>query len=604
MRIKWFSLVRITGLFLVLAYHFFKSSFPGGFVGVDIFFAFSGFLITSLLIDEFARNQKIDVRGFFRRRFYRIVPPLVLMILLVMPFTFLVRRDFVAGIGVQIAAAWGFVTNFFEILSGGSYESQFVPHLFVHTWSLALEVHYYLFWGIFVWLLSKISRSAAQLRGMVFVSSVVLFSLSYASMFVGAFLSSNYSAIYFSTLTHIFPFFAGSVLGALVGIQKTGQLYQRFSGKFSKGQLILGLAGAFALLFILSFLLKFESIWTYLVGLLFSTLLALVMIFAARLLHDQSTSKKEPKIITFIADTSYGVYLFHWPFYTIFSQVMGNLAAVILTTVLSLFFTALSFYILEPMVAGKVPMLAGRRLNVAFFKKPLAYILTPLLLLTLGISLFAPQVGDFEEDLMVKALQQADNKMVTTRNQAERSAASKFDVAKGTYLIGDSVALRASEYLEEEIPGIQLDAVVSRNLESGLKVFQTAVSNHILSQNVVLALGANTVENYEEVLDKVIKKLPKGYRLILLTPYNGRGDADADLADRIRQYELELAQKYDYVFIADWYQTAQDHPEIWKGTDNVHFGSESETIKKGGTLYAQTLKKALEEAEEKGSVKQ
>ena len=113
MRIKWFSLVRITGLLLVLLYHFFQKVFPGGFIGVDIFFTFSGFLITALLIDEFARHQKIDLKGFLRRRFYRIVPPLVFMVLLVMPFTFLVRRDFIAGIGTQIAAVFGFVTNFY-----------------------------------------------------------------------------------------------------------------------------------------------------------------------------------------------------------------------------------------------------------------------------------------------------------------------------------------------------------------------------------------------------------------------------------------------------------------------------------------------------------
>ena len=87
MRVKWFSLVRITGLLLVLLYHFFQKAFPGGFIGVDIFFTFSGFLITSLLIDEFARDKDIDVKGFLRRRFYRIVPPVVLMVLVTMPAT-------------------------------------------------------------------------------------------------------------------------------------------------------------------------------------------------------------------------------------------------------------------------------------------------------------------------------------------------------------------------------------------------------------------------------------------------------------------------------------------------------------------------------------
>ncbi|MDU5603893.1 MAG: hypothetical protein E6047_04780, partial [Mogibacterium sp.] len=109
MRIKWFSLVRVTGLLLVLLYHFFQKAFPGGFIGVDIFFTFSGFLITALLIDEFARKQEIDYLAFLKRRFYRIVPPLV----------FMVQRDYVASIGTQIAAVFGFVTNFFEMATGG-----------------------------------------------------------------------------------------------------------------------------------------------------------------------------------------------------------------------------------------------------------------------------------------------------------------------------------------------------------------------------------------------------------------------------------------------------------------------------------------------------
>ena len=88
MRIKRFSFVRVTGLRLVRLYHFFQRAFPGGFIGVDVFFTFSGYLITALLIDEFARNKMIDLLGFLRRRFYRIVPPVVIMVLVVLPFTF------------------------------------------------------------------------------------------------------------------------------------------------------------------------------------------------------------------------------------------------------------------------------------------------------------------------------------------------------------------------------------------------------------------------------------------------------------------------------------------------------------------------------------
>ena len=121
MRIKWLSVIRVIGLLFVLLYHYFIKQFPGGFVGVDLFFTLSGYLTTAMLIDEFAAHKKIDIIAFFRRRIYRILPPLVLTILLVVPLALTIRNDFIANIGSQITAALGFVTNFFEILSGGCY---------------------------------------------------------------------------------------------------------------------------------------------------------------------------------------------------------------------------------------------------------------------------------------------------------------------------------------------------------------------------------------------------------------------------------------------------------------------------------------------------
>ena len=140
------------------------------------------------------------------------------MVLVVMPFTFMVQRDYVAGIGTQIAAVFGFVTNFFEMATGGSYESNFIPHLFLHTWSLALEVHYYVLWALLAWFLAKRAKTVGKYRGMLFLASSGLFLFTFLSMFIRAFLTANFSTIYFSSFTHIFPFFAGSCLATVTGI--------------------------------------------------------------------------------------------------------------------------------------------------------------------------------------------------------------------------------------------------------------------------------------------------------------------------------------------------------------------------------------------------
>lgn len=603
MRIRWFSLVRITGLVLVLLYHYFQGVFPGGFIGVDIFFTFSGFLITSLLIDEFTRSRTIDIMGFLKRRFYRIVPPLVFMILVIMPFTLLIRRDFVAGIGTQIAAAFGFVTNFYEMMSGGSYESQFVPHLLIHTWSLALEVHYYILWGLAAWGISKISKSVAQYRGLISLTSAALFLFSFLAMFIGAFFSKNYSNIYFSSLTHVFPFFAGTVLATFSGVGNVGVQMKKLEEKVEIKQVLIALAGSFVLLLLLSFILKFDSLWTYLFGFLISTLLACVMIAATRILHDKLPNIKEPSPLNFIADTSYGVYLFHWPFYIIFTQLMSNGWAVLLTTILSFGFAALSFYILEPTLAGRKPRIFGKEMNVSSITKPIFYSFIPLTFILLIITITAPSVGAFEESLIVNALSQADTKMQTTRKHADQKTATNYNVAEGTTVIGDSVTLRSAEWIQEAIPDAQVDAVVSRNLVSGLEFFKNDIANQTLLQNVVLALGTNPVDNYEELLDQYIELLPKGHRLILVTPYDGRTANDpSSIPVKMRQYELELAKKYDFVYVADWYQVAINNPQIWIGTDYVHYGADSESMAEGGKLYSNMIKEALAAASS-GSVK-
>ena len=604
MRIKWFSLVRITGLLLVLLYHFFQKVFPGGFIGVDIFFTFSGFLITALLIDEFARHQKIDLKGFLRRRFYRIVPPLVFMVLLVMPFTFLVRRDFIAGIGTQIAAVFGFVTNFYEMLSGGSYESQFIPHLFIHTWSLALEVHYYVLWALLAWFLGKKAKSVGQYRGYIFLSSTGLFLVTFLTFFVGALVTKNLSNVYFSSIAHVFPFFVGSALATVTGITTTSPNLTQLVKKLSLQKTLAILAGAFLVLLLLTFILPFDSVWTYLFGFLVATLAASVMIVMTRVLHEKTPDQKEPAVITFIADTSYGVYLFHWPFYIIFSQLMTNGWASLLTTLVSFSLAALSFYIIEPTLAGREPKIFGISMDLSSFTKPLFYSAIPLTLLMFGIALFAPRVGAFDENLITEGLRQSDSKMQITRAQVDNASATSYNVSDGVTMIGDSVNLRASDYLKQVLPDIQLDALVSRNLDSGLKVYETDIANRVLLKNVVIALGTNSSNNYQELLDKFVQELPKGHRLIFVTPYDGREANDSNsVTVQTRQYELELAKKYDYVYIADWYQVAIDNPAIWAGTDNVHFGLESDgSINVGGNLYANVVKEAVDQANQ-GPVK-
>ncbi len=599
MRIKWFSLIRITGLLLVLLYHFFQTIFPGGFFGVDVFFTFSGFLITSLLLEEFGKARQIDLLGFFKRRFYRIVPPVVLMVLVTMPFTLLVRQDYVAGIGGQIAGVLGFMTNFYEMLTGGSYESQFIPHLFVHNWSLAVEVHYYILWGLAVWFLSKRSKSSSQLRGMVFLLSAGAFIISFFSMFIGSLMASSYSSVYFSSLTHVYPFFLGSILATVVGVRQTSDLVKQFDRMWDLRQNLLVFAAGLLVLVLLTFFVKFTYLFAYLFGFLLASLAAVVMIFAARVLHEKTPEIQEPRIITFLADTSYAVYLFHWPFYIIFSQLMSNLPAVILTVIFSYFFAILSFYIIEPLIAGKTNALIRKLSRLPHIKPISASGVGILTLLTLIIIAVAPQVGAFETDLMVNGLKQAQTNIGQTKTLAEQAELSRLGISEGTSLIGDSVALRANTALQEALPEANINAQVSRTTKQANDIMLNNSQNKALLKTVVIATGVNNPEGYKNDLDSIVNNLPKGHHLILVTPYEG--DKSKDTYTSVEQYAAyarELAEKNPYVSIADWNKVAKEHPEIWAGTDQVHFGNDSNMIEEGAKLYAETIAAAVKAAQE------
>lgn len=600
MRIKWLSLIRVIGLVFVLLYHFFLSVFPGGFVGVDIFFTLSGFLMTSLLLDEYTKTENVNVIRFFRKRLYRILPCLLLMILIATPLTLLVRNDFRSGIGSQIVASLGFVTNFFEILSGNSYENQFTPHIFLHTWTLALEIHFYFFWIIAVWGMTKVAKTIGQLRGMIFLSSGLLFSTSLLSMVISSFFVENVSDIYFSSWTHIFPFFLGAILASLSGTQFPSRAFYRIAKTWTKKKTVGVFGGALSILLLLLFTLPFNSIWPYVLGIPVASIAAAVLIYAARVFHEKSERLAEPVWINFISDISYGIYLFHWPFYILFKELLGNTTAVLLSIVLSTLLASLSYHILEPYLAGKPSSIFKGQLDLQPYTKWLVSGFALLGFTTLIISWTAPKMGNFEREMLISNLKQADSQLAATRTAAENARATNYNIQEGVTIFGDSVTVRARPAIESALPDADIDGTVSRHLTEITNLVNLYKESNTLKENVVVALGTNTSEEYKELLDELIKAFPKGHRLIFVTPYDGNyGTQDDSVAYQTGQYEKKLAKEHDYITIADWFQMSTNNPHIWEGTDLVHFSLETN----GGDIFAQTIRDAITQAE-KTPVKQ
>ena len=200
---------------------------------------------------------------------------------------------------------------------------------------------------------------------------------------------------------------------------------------------------------------------------------------------------------------------------------------------------------------------------------------------------------------MVNGFKHAQTNIGQTKTLAEQAELSRLGISEGTSLIGDSVALRANTALQEALPEANINAQVSRTTKQANDIMLNNSQNKALLKTVVIATGVNNPEGYKNDLDSIVNHLPKGHHLILVTPYEG--DKSKDTYTSVEQYAAyarELAEKNPYVSIADWNKVAKEHPEIWAGTDQVHFGNDSNMIEEGAKLYAETIAAAVKAAQE------
>ena len=194
----------------VIAFH--DDRLPGGFLGVDLFFALSGFLITSLLLDEHSRTGRIDLVGFWGRRLRRLMPA-VIALLAVTVVAFRLFADAGEWIIARGDAPWAqfYVANWHLIAGGDGYWDAFAaPSAFEHLWSLAIEEQFYLVWPIVV--LGLLRRGGPPLVAAVAVAGAFASTLAMIVIFAGG----DPTRVYMGTDTRAFSLLAGAALAAPV----------------------------------------------------------------------------------------------------------------------------------------------------------------------------------------------------------------------------------------------------------------------------------------------------------------------------------------------------------------------------------------------------
>lgn len=619
-RVQWLDSLRIYALLIIIIYHFYGEFLKAGFLGLEIFFAISAFLITGGAIDKLTINieeegeTKLSFGQFISRRLKRLIPALLLMILITLIFIFIAGKDLRVDFNRQLAGVLGFITNWYEIITGGSYESQFVSHVFLHTWSLSIEMHYYIIWAIILIIFAKLSnRKVIKYRGnsdraykvradfcyKIMMTSVVCIIISSLSLILGSFMGLSKSMLYFSDITRLSPFFYGSLAASITGLSIKNPMFKKYADDFGflKAALILTLA--LLIIALMAYHFSYESNLTYRLALPICSLLCFIILIAASIMDINSNKHIEARFINILSDHSYNIYLFHWPLFVIFSYLVDRNEAVFLSLLLASITSFFEKRIWEYLFVRKDKGLAS--FSVGMLRFPIIYILLPIAMAFLmAINYTAPDILSLEMDLWAGKLEQdkdnlADdvtqiyNKIVETNKEAQE----KLRKEKICF-IGDSVILGLRGYILKEFPKSSVDGKVSRFVHEVPDIIEKMKKEGSLSYTLVLALGNNIYPSFRKDLDNILKLLPKSSRVVVVSPYDSHAVTNSDI-EKFAKYLRNIEDKYPYVELADWNKIAKENPKLFRGTDGVHFYANKEGI----PIYLDMIKNALLRVKEK-----
>lgn len=329
----------------VLTFHLAPDALPGGWLGVDLFFVLSGFLITTLLVREFVDAGRIDLVSFWKRRLRRLAPPLVVMLLGVvlasLVWTLPSRREATAW---DIISSLFYVSNWRFLFSDEAYFGAVTsPSPVRHTWSLAIEEQYYLFFPLILLTLAAIFHRRRQLA----LAIAALAAVSVAWMVHLYTPGVDPTRIYFGTDTRAFELLIGAAAGAWVGPAQWG--HRARAGWVASMEIVAwpALCGVIAAFFVFSE----NDAALFRGGMAALCVAALAPILAAASPHPntfQRVLSVEP--LRLLGLISYSLYLWHWPvrvFFTPGHTHLDGAALTLLQVATSLLLAAASYWLIE-----------------------------------------------------------------------------------------------------------------------------------------------------------------------------------------------------------------------------------------------------------------
>lgn len=279
---------------MVLVYHLWPAVLPGGFLGVTVFFALSGFLLTHRLLGERARTGRVAIGAFYARRARRILPVAVGALALI-AVIWTLSGQMTRGLARDLNFGLLQIANWGQFLGDESYGAAAAPSPVLHYWSLAIEEQTYLVVPVLLALLSRRGVGAAMVIGLGGSLGVTL-------MYAG-----DPVAVYFSTFTRVGEFCAGALAAVLTRAVASGD-----TQRAQRWWVAAGTLGALIALLLTARLVSTETAWLYRGGLWGAGVVAALAVMGAAH-HDGLGKWLDLRPLAGLGRISYGVYVVHWP---------------------------------------------------------------------------------------------------------------------------------------------------------------------------------------------------------------------------------------------------------------------------------------------------
>ena len=298
--------VRALAVAAVVVFHLGATWLGGGFLGVDVFFVLSGFLITSILLAEFHARGRIDIKNFYLRRARRLLPALFTMLAVITLVTWVFARDEMHRLRGDVIAALTYCTNWTQIVWNRGYFAQLGrPSLLQHLWSLAVEEQFYLVWPVLL------VGTLAIGRRWLPVVPVVLAGISLLLMASLFHEGTDPARVYYGTDTHISPMLVGAAVAVVVSMRRNAGVTRDTATGRAVADLaalvgIIGLAWACVEV-------TYYSPGLYRGGYLLVGLAASAVIYAAARAGTLTARVLGWAPLVWIGKRSYAIYLWHWP---------------------------------------------------------------------------------------------------------------------------------------------------------------------------------------------------------------------------------------------------------------------------------------------------